>query len=564
MMALVGVLCAVMGALAAWLVARRGNEAGRRQAEVELTAARTQLAGRDELLRRLEQQLATLGAQLQQDGQQLGQAREALARAEAQARAAEATLEAVKHELSSREAALAQAQHEVASRGEQLARVRAEAEAAAARLAALERLEAEAQAAASALAAARAAQEATARRLATLEAIEGEHARLLERAGRLEAELDAERSRAAERLSEAQAAKETMRLEFEALAQKLLEEKGKAMLEQGQKGLEGLLTPVKERLKQFEETFARTYQEESRDRVTLLERLRLVAETQQKLNDGAEALARALTSDSKAQGDWGELVLERLLETAGLTRGREYELQVHHQDEDGARLRPDALVYLPQQRAIVVDAKCSLTAFVAASRATDEAERERQLDAHVASVKAHVRELSVKDYTAVLAQRSLDLTFMFIPNEAAFHAALARSPRLFEEAFAQRVVLCSPMTLLAALQVVSHVWRGERQTKNAETIAEEAGKMVDKLALALDAFNELGGRLDAAKGAWETARDRLATGRGNALGLARKVHELGARVRKPEKLEAARKSLGVGDEDDGPAALPAPGELPQA
>ena len=334
-----------------------------------------------------------------------------------------------------------------------------------------------------------------------------------------------------------------MRLEFEALGQKLLEEKGRSMLEQNHKSLEGLLSPMRERLQEFEETFAQTSDLESRDRASLLERLRLLQEAQSKLHEDASALSRALTGESRAQGDWGELVLESLLATAGLTEGREYELQVDHQNEEGGHRRPDALVYLPPDRAIVIDAKCSLQAFVASTRAISEEERQSDLDAHLASLRTHVKLLAAKDYQAVIKQRSLDFVFLFVPSEAAFHAALSRHPALSEEALRQRVVVCSPTTLLATLQMVHHVWRSERQTLNAQRIAEEAGKMIDKLSAALESFNEVGARLDQAQNAFDLARGRLSTGKGNVISIANKVLQLGARAHKPEKLLAAEQAM---------------------
>ncbi len=527
----VGVLCVVLGALGAWLVARREHEGGRRAVEVELATARSQLAARDDLVRRLEQQAGQLRQQEEQLSALLTTTRADFARADADGRSLAGQVEQLRAELGARASSLTASQQEASAARAQLAGAQAQ------------------------LVAAHDRREAVEAQLAHLEGVERRAQHLAEALARAESQLDAERARTVERAAETARGREVMRLEFEALAQKLLEEKGKAMLEQGHKDLEGLLAPVKERLVAFEETINKTYQQENRDRATLLESLRSMSETQARLHADAEALARALTGESKAQGDWGELVLERLLESAGLTEGREYQLQVDHRDEDGGARRPDALVYLPQNRAVVIDAKCSLSAFIAATRANDDAEREVDLDAHLASVRAHVKTLQKKDYAALLAERSLDVTFMFLPNEAAFHAALSRAPRLFEEAFAQGVVLCSPTTLLAALQVVNHVWRSERQAHNAERIAEAAGKMVDKLALAVEAFDEVGKRLDGAQEAWARARGRLGAGPGNVLTAAHRLVELGARVRKQDKLDAATRAMDADRDDDAPEAL---------
>jgi DNA recombination protein RmuC len=379
-----------------------------------------------------------------------------------------------------------------------------------------------------------------------LDELQGGARRLAEERARLAAELDAERRAAAERQAEAERAKEQVRAEIEVLTGRLLDEKGKAILERNQEGLKALLGPVAERIKAFEERIEKTYHQENRDRASLLTSLETLQKTQAKLHEDAEALARALTGESKAQGDWGELVLERVLETAGLTEGREYDLQVSHVDAEGGRKRPDALVYLPGDRAIVVDAKCSLTAFVESMRATDPAERDAALDRHLASLRAHVKGLAGKSYTDVLQQRTLDIVLLFVPNEAAFHAAISRAPGLYEEAFRQGVVVCSPTTLLAALQLVGHVWRSEKQNANAQRIADEAGRLLDKLSDFVGDLDALGTRLEQAQQAFGAARSKLRDGRGNVMKKAEDLVKLGARV-KPEK---ARQLLG-GREEDG-------------
>ncbi len=369
---------------------------------------------------------------------------------------------------------------------------------------------------------------------------------LAEEKARLQADLEAERKAARERLAEADRTREQVRAEVEKLAGRVLDEKGKSILERSEVSLRSLLDPLAEKLRSFETKVEKTYDQENRDRAQLLESLRNLQATQSKLHEDAEALGRALTGESKAQGDWGELVLERVLEAAGLTEGREYELQASHVDEDGGRKRPDALVKLPGNRVIVVDAKCSLTAFVESARAVDPAVREAALDAHVASIRTHVKLLASKSYQDVVQGRTLDIVLLFVPNEAAFHAAISRAAGLYEEAFRQRIVVCSPTTLLAALQLVSHVWRSEKQNANAQAIAEEAGKMLEKLASFVEDLDALGGRLDQAQESYASARSRLAEGRGNVMKRARSIAALGARV-KSDKVDA----LLLGSGDDG-------------
>jgi DNA recombination protein RmuC len=364
-----------------------------------------------------------------------------------------------------------------------------------------------------------------------------------------EAQVAAERGAAAERAREAERTREQVRAEVEKLAGRVLDAKGEALLGQNKAGLEALLAPVREKLEEFRARVESVSLQDNRDRAALLESMRKLDVAQARLHDDAAALARALTGESKAQGDWGELVLERLLESAGLTAGREYDLQVSRTDEDGGRKRPDAVVYLPGDRAIVVDAKCSLTAFVEATRAADEGGRDAALGAHVASLRAHVKELVGKSYQDVLAQRTLDLVFMFVPTEAAFHAALTRDPALCEDAFRQGIGVVSPTTLLPTLRLVAHVWRSERQGANARRIAQDAGKLLDKLAAFVADVDDVGARLGQAQQSFEAARTKLVSGRGNVLKRARDLAALGAHA-KPATVEALAHEAGEDDGDE--------------
>jgi len=201
---------------------------------------------------------------------------------------------------------------------------------------------------------------------------------------------------------------------------------------------------------------------------------------------------------------------------------------------------------------VIVDAKCSLTAFVEAMREPDGEEREAALDRHLGSVRKHVKELAAKSYQDVLRQRTLDIVLLFVPNEPAFHAALAREPGLYEEAFRQGVVLCSPTTLLAALRLIAHVWRSEKQNVNAQRIAEEAGRLLEKLGAFVGDLEEVGARLDQAKDAWLGAKGKLSTGRGNVMKKAAELQRLGARV-KPGKAESL---FLEGANDEEPEELP--------
>jgi len=324
--------------------------------------------------------------------------------------------------------------------------------------------------------------------------------------------------------------------QVELVAGRLLDEKGRALASQAQQRIEALLEPVAERLRHFEAAVQRTYDQENRDRAALLQSLRALQETQQTLHRDAESLTRALTGDAKVQGDWGEIVLERVLEMAGLAAGRDYELQVARADDEGGRRRPDAVVHLPGDRAIVIDAKCSLSAFVAATRAETQDARDAAVDAHIESVRSHVRVLAGKAYHQTLEQRTLEFVVLFVPNEAAFQLALSRDSGLYEDAVRQGVVLCSPWTLLAALQLVAHLWRSEKQNANAQRIAEEAGKLLEKLGAFVADLDAVGLRLRQAQQSLDDARTKLSSGRGNVLRRASEIARLGAPAR-PDRME---------------------------
>ncbi len=502
---LVGLVAVTVGAALGWLSAQRKSAELTRPLELELASARASLAAKDMATVRMEGELResrTSGDQLER---QLSHAHAEFARAETEAKLARTQVVELQQQL-------AHVQQSLTHSGELNARREAELRAAAERRDALE---------------------------AELSVAEAERSRaqmLAESLARAEAQLAAEKSKAVE----SSAAGETMKLQFEAISKRLLDEK----MKQSAEGLDGLLAPVKERLKAFEEKVQQTYDVENRDRATLFERLKLMTEAQNKLHADTQALSRALTGDAKTQGDWGELVLESLLKSSGLTEGREFELQVGSVGEDGKQRRPDAIVYLPPDRAIVIDAKCSLTAFAQATKAATDDEREDCLAAHVESVRRHVRLLGEKDYTLATRRRTADFVCLFVPNEAAFHAALSRDSALLEDALRQGVVVVSPTTLLPTLQMVRHVWRTERQTENAQRIAEEAGKMIDKLTGAMESFSVIGQRLTSAQDAYEEARTRL-TGRGSVLRLASRVQELGARSKKPEDFNDVQRSLDI-------------------
>lgn len=515
-------LALLLGGIVGWLVARRSSDASSRAVELELAAAKAALTAKDLAVSRVEHELREQRVEVQQLTGVMTTTRSEFARVEAEGRLLRQRVDELQDcaaadaaQLQETQAALRQAEAQVARLGASAARVT--------------ELEAE-----------------LAERDSHVEALRNRVAALSEALARAEASLESERVRA----TDIEKTRGEMKLEFESLSKRLLDEK----MAQSEKGIEGLLGPVREKLKTFEEKVQQTWDQDNRDRATLYAHLKGLAEAQGRLHADAQALSKALTGEARAQGEWGELVLERLLETVGLTEGREYDLQVDSVGEDGRRRRPDALVYLPGDRVIIVDSKCSLQAFIASSKAQSDEEREDDLAAHVHSLRTHVKLLSAKDYRLVTKSKTVDFVFLFVPNEAAFHAALSRAPELLEESLKHNVVLVSPTTLLTTLQMVHHVWRSERQTLNAQQIAADAGKMVDKLSAAMTSFDAVGQRLRQASDSFDDAKRRLG-GKGSALSLAKRVHELGARVAKADQLAQLEKSYEV-------EPLPAPKSSP--
>jgi len=253
----------------------------------------------------------------------------------------------------------------------------------------------------------------------------------------------------------------------------------------------------------------------------------------ERLHTDATNLSRALTSSVKAQGNWGELVLERVLEASGLRAGHEYHLQVARRDGEGALKRPDVLIRLPDDKDVVVDAKLSLLAYEQAQSAESGPARSEALRAHVASVRAHVKRLAEQDYDRLDDVRSLDFVLLFVPIEAAFSVAMEQDSRLFSEAFEKRIVIVSPTTLMMTLRIIHNVWRYEKQNRNAQEIARRAGALYDKLRGFVDDMETLGRQLETAERSYRAAFAKLTAGKGNLIRQAEQFRELGAPVKKP-------------------------------
>ncbi len=348
----------------------------------------------------------------------------------------------------------------------------------------------------------------------------------------LQTRLEEQQAHNAERLKQLEEAKQKMALEFENLANRILEEKSRKFTDQNQTQLGELLKPMREQLDGFRKKVEEIHLTDVKERSSLSQQLHQLRELNQRINEEAANLTRALKGDKKAQGNWGELVLERVLEQSGLRKGVEYETQGAFRDADGRLLKPDVIIHLPEGKDVVVDSKVSLLAYHDYVNAEEEAIREQALKEHVKAVRNHIDGLSGKDYSGLKGLRSLDFVLMFMPMEAAFVAAFQADERLFSDAFERRIVVVTPTTLLATLRTIENIWRYERQNENAREIADRAGAVYDKLRGFVEEMEKLGTQLDTAHRTYEGAMGKLTRGRGNLISQSQKFLELGVKVKK--------------------------------
>lgn len=358
--------------------------------------------------------------------------------------------------------------------------------------------------------------------------------------------LEAERSQAEEKLALLNAAKESLSNQFKSLANEILEEKAKRFTEQNQTNIGQLLEPLKTKLQEFQGKVEEVYVQEGKDRTALAEQVRQLMELNQSLSQDAKNLTRALKGSSKAQGNWGELILERVLEASGLRKGEEYDVQESHTREDGSRAQPDVVVHLPEERHLVVDAKVSLTAYDDFASAEEESDRQSAIKRHLDSVRAHIKGLSEKNYQALYGLKSLDFVLMFVPIEPAFMLAVTHDRDLFMDAWKKNVLLVSPSTLLFVVRTVAHLWRQEAQNRNAQDIAKRGAELYDKLVGFVEDLESLGTRLKQAQKEYDAAHSKLTGGRGNVIRQAEMLKQLG--VKPTKALPPAIVEVAAGDE----------------
>ena len=344
--------------------------------------------------------------------------------------------------------------------------------------------------------------------------------------------LEDERKSSQEKLSLLENAEKNMASAFENLSNKIIEEKSKKFTEQNKLNISETLTPLREQLGDFKKKIEDVYDKETRDRVSLFNEITSLKSLNQQMSKDAINLTRALKGESKTRGNWGEVILQRVLEDSGLKNGREYEAQESYRDEHGKLFYPDVVVHLPDNKDVVIDSKVSLNAYERFYAADDDEEQKQALTEHLDAIRTHISDLQGKNYDELVKINSLDMVLMFVPIEPALMLAVEQDENLFNDAFKRGIFLVSPSTLTMNLQIIHNMWRYEYQNKNAKEIAKRAGDMYDKFVGFVDALEDVGDKLDKAQSAYQTAHNRLTDGRGNLVGRAEAIHKLGLQTNK--------------------------------
>lgn len=333
-------------------------------------------------------------------------------------------------------------------------------------------------------------------------------------------------------LESERAMQENLTDRFKALASDILEDKSRRFTEQNQANLNQLLEPLKVKITEFQGKVQEVYFQEGKDRSALAEQVRQLMSLNNQLSKDAHNLTVALKGQAKAQGSWGELILERVLEASGLRKGHEYDIQQSHVRSDGSRAQPDVVVHLPEERHLVIDAKVSLTAYEQYVNSETDQQRDAALKRHLDSVRAHVRELSDKSYQNLYDLKALDFVLMFVPIEPAFMLAISQDNDLWQDAWRRNVLLVSPSTLLFVVRTVAHLWGQEQQNRNAQEIARRGGELYDKLVGFVEDLETIGTRLKQAQLTYDAAYSKFSGGRGNVIKQAERLKDLGVRPTK--------------------------------
>ena len=325
---------------------------------------------------------------------------------------------------------------------------------------------------------------------------------------------------------------EQLRKDFELLATKILDEKSNKFTEQNKENLKTILNPLQEKIKVFEDKVEKTHKESIDYHAALRQQILGLKELNQQMSKETLNLTKALKGDSKTQGNWGELVLERVLEKSGLEKDREYFIQQSFQADDGKRVLPDVVIHLPDNKKMIIDSKVSLTAYEQYVNLEDNGEKEQALKEHIASLNRHVVQLSEKKYEDIYEIESPDFVLLFVPVEPAFAIAINADNQLYNKAFEKNIVIVTPATLLATLRTIDTMWNNEKQQRNAIEIARQAGALYDKFEGFVNDLTRVGKKMDEAKSEYNGAMNKLVEGRGNLITSVEKIKKLGAKAKK--------------------------------
>ncbi len=350
---------------------------------------------------------------------------------------------------------------------------------------------------------------------------------------RLEENLNAERKKLEEQISSFKEQREQLKTEFKNLANEIIKEQSSEFAIQSKRDISTLIDPMKEKIEQFKKQVTDAYKDDERERYSLKNEIKNLLDLNKNLSEEARNLSLALKGDNKTQGDWGEMILENILENSGLTKGREYFLQQSVTTEDNKRYRPDVVVKYPGNRCVVIDSKVSLKSYEQYVNANTNEDRNLALKAHIDSVKRHIKELSAKNYQELFSDcKSPDFVMMFLPIEPAYLVAVQNEPDLWNNAYQRQILLISPTNLIAALRMIAELWEHDKQNKNVLKIAEESGKLVDKFIGFLDDFDKVGEHLRKSSEIFTKARSKIKGGRGNLVDKIELINKLGAKAQK--------------------------------
>jgi DNA recombination protein RmuC len=320
--------------------------------------------------------------------------------------------------------------------------------------------------------------------------------------------------------------------EFENLANRIFDEKTTKFSEQSKTNIAEILNPLKERINEFQTKVEETNKDSISRTAALREQLQTLKEMNQQMSSDAQNLVKALKGDTKTQGDWGEIQLEKILERSGLRKGEEYSVQESHTVDDGKRKRPDVIVNLPEEKKIIIDSKLSLVSYERFVSAEEDDERKNQLKAFIDSVKRHIKDLSEKNYHSIFKSGTLDFVLMFIPIEPAFSLSIQYGENLYVDAYDKNIIIVSPSTLLATLRTIANIWKQEYQNRNVIEIAKQSGALYDKFVGFVEDLKSVGERMDQAKGSYVTAMNKLVDGSGNLVRRVENIKKLGAKTSK--------------------------------